>query len=153
MGEQDTPPIRNMGEQDTPQTGSTANAGGEKKAKEGDERKPNRARRNRNRNWLNKREGATPPTHVPRERFTGRSDDLKGLIYDIKNTKGGVAYTRTTKEIARYVGKKYTTIGSYIRTAIMTLNVSSPTRPVAPTGVGTPPIVDPVHQEKFKEEI
>jgi hypothetical protein len=143
-----------MGEQDTPPTGSTADIGGEKKSNEGDERKPNRARRNRNRNRPNnKREGAATPAHIPKEKFTGRSDDLKGFIYDITNTKGGVAYTRTTEEIARYVGEKYTTIGSYIRTAIMTLNVSSPTRPVAPPGVGTPPVIDQVDQEIFKEEI
>jgi hypothetical protein len=69
---------------------------------------------------------------------------LKGFIYGITSTKGGVAYTHTTEEIARYVGEKFTTIGLYICTAIMTLNVSSPTRPVASTGIGTPPIIDPV---------
>jgi hypothetical protein len=35
----------------------------------------------------------------------------------------------------------------------MTLNVSSPKRPIAPLGIGTPPVVDPVDQEIFKEEI
>ena len=91
--------------------------------------------------------------HVPKEKFVGRSEDLKGFTYDVVNTKGGVAYTRTTEEIARHVGEKYTTTGSYIRTAILTLNVPAPARPTAPTATGTPPLVDPVDQEIFREKI
>jgi hypothetical protein len=142
-----------MGEKDQPPTGSTADTGGEKKANESDKRNLHRARRNRNRNRTNKREGASVPTHIPKEKFTGRSDDLKGFIYDITNAKGGVAYTRTTEEDARYVGEKYTTIGSYIRTAILTLTVPAPKKPTAPAGIGTPLVIDPVDQEIFREEI
>jgi hypothetical protein len=144
-------------EQEQPPTGSsTADTGGEKKTNDSDERKPNRGRRgNRNnRNRANRRDGAVTPSNIPKEKFLGRSDDLKGFIYDISNTKGGVAYTRTTEEIARYVGEKYTTTGSFIRTAILTLNVPAPTRPTAPTGDDAdPPVIDPVDQEIFREEI
>jgi hypothetical protein len=91
--------------------------------------------------------------HVAKEKFTGRSDDLQGFIYDISNSRGGVAYTRTTEEIARHVGEKYTAVGPYIRTAILTLNVPSPTRPTAPTAAGTPPVIDAVEQEIFREKI
>jgi hypothetical protein len=83
----------------------------------------------------------------------GRSDDLQGFIYDVVTSRGGVAYTRTTKEIARHVGEKHTTIGSYLRTAIMTLSVPAPSRPTAPIGEGTPPVVEAVEQEIFKEKI
>jgi hypothetical protein len=87
------------------------------------------------------------------QKFVGRSEDLKGFTYDVTTLKGGVAYTCTTKEIARYVGKKYTTIGSYIRTAILTLNLAAPTRPTASIAVGTPPTIDVVNAEIFKEKI
>jgi hypothetical protein len=113
-----------------------------------------RGRRSRHRpNNRNKwKEGATKasPNHIPKEKFVGRSDDLKGFIYDIALSKGGVAYTRTTEEIARYVGEKYTTTGSYIRTALLTLNVPSLARPIAPVATGTPPAVSAVDQEIFK---
>jgi hypothetical protein len=64
-----------------------------------------------------------------------------------------VAYTRTTEEIARYVGEKYTTTGSYIRTALLTLNVPSVARPITPFATVTPPAVDTVDQEIFMEKI
>ena len=64
----------------------------------------------------------------------GRSDDLHGYIYDVEMSKGGVAYTRTTEELARHVGEKYTSVGSYVRTAILTLSVPAPARPIAPVG-------------------
>jgi hypothetical protein len=147
-----------MGEQEQPTTGSPADTGGDKKSNEDGERKP-RGRRNRNRNRSKRTEGATAPTFITKEKFLGRSDDLKGFIYDITNTKGRVAYTRTTEELARYVGEKYTTTGSFIRTAILTLNVPVPTRPTAPPATvapltpGDPPTTDPVDQEIFREEI
>jgi hypothetical protein len=94
------------------------------------------------------------PIHVPKDEFVGTSEDLKGFTYDVVNTKGRVAYTRTTtEEIARHVGEKDTTTGSYIRTAILTLNVPAPARPTAPLATGTPPQVDPVDQEIFREKI
>jgi hypothetical protein len=77
---------------------------------------------------------------------TRRSEDLKGFIYDVTTSKGGVAYTRTTEEITRYVGEIYTAIGSYIRTAILTLNVQTPTRPTAPAATGDPAVINPVDQ-------
>jgi hypothetical protein len=75
------------------------------------------------------------------------------VIYDVVFAKGGVAYTRTTEEIARDVGEKYTTTGSYIRTGILTLVIPAPTRPGAPVATGTPAVVDGVDQEIFKEKI
>jgi hypothetical protein len=112
------------------------------------------SRRSRQRaNTKSRKEGNTI-AHIPKEKFTGRSDDLQGFIYDVVTSRGGIAYTRTTKEIARHVGEKHTTIGSYLRTAIMTLSVPAPTRPTAPipVGVGTPPMVDAVEQEIFTEK-
>ncbi len=85
----------------------------------------------------------------------GRSDDLQGYIYDIVASKGGVAYTRTTEELARHVGEKYAYVGSYVRTAILTLNVPAPTRPTAPSEVlvGVVLSIDEAEKELFKEKI
>jgi hypothetical protein len=133
-----------------------ADGGGEKKPPNNDdERKPYRGRRN-NRGQTNKpkwKESVNTPIHIQKEKFVGRSEDPKGYIYDVTTSKGEVALTRTTEEIARHVGEKYTTIGSYIRTTILTLKVPAPTRPGAPAATGTPAAVHPVDQEIFKEEI
>ena len=118
-----------------------------------EERKPYRGRRQRGRNNKQWKEGGNATIHVAKEKFVGRSEDLKGFIYDVTNSKGGVAYTRTTEEIARYVGEKYTTTGSYIRTGILTLNVPRPIRPSPPIATGDPATVDVVDQEIFKEKV
>jgi hypothetical protein len=60
---------------------------------------------------------------------------------------------KTTEAIARHVGEKYTTIGSYITTAILTLTVPTSTRPIAPITAGDPAVIDLVEQEIFKEKI
>jgi hypothetical protein len=140
-----------MGKEQTPAPSGESSGS---KNNNDEERKPYRGRR-QHRNRTNKKwkESGNAPIHVPKENFVGRSKDLKGFTDDVVNTKGGVAYTRTTEEIARHVGEKYTTTGSYIRTAILTLNVPAPTRPTAPLATGTLPQVDPVDQEMFREKI
>jgi hypothetical protein len=132
-----------------------ANGGANKKpGGNDDDRKPNRGQRYRgnrtNRKW---KESGNGPTHIPKEKFEGRSEDLKGFTYNVANTKGGVPYTRITEEITRYIGEKHTVTATYIRTAVLTLIVPAPPRPTAPIATGTPPVVDPVDQEIFKEKI
>jgi hypothetical protein len=146
-----------MAEEHQPPSGSTVGSGdGEKKPPTNDdERKTKQCNRDRQRfNKQAHREGAIAPTHVQKEKFVGRSDDLvKGFIYDVARNKGGVACTRTTEEIARHVGEKYTATMSFIRTAILTLSMpAQQRRPSAPVGTGTPPIVDDIEKETFKEE-
>jgi hypothetical protein len=51
------------------------------------------------------------------------------------------------------MGEKYTTIGYFLRTGILTLVVPAPTRLTAPIATGDPPTVDSVDQEIFKEKI
>jgi hypothetical protein len=101
----------------------------------------------------NRQQGSNTPkwkdnttVHVHKEKFTGRSEDLQGYIYDVSTSRGGVAYARTTEEIARHVGEKYTSVGPYVRTTILTLNVPAPTRPTAPTATGEPPVINAVEQ-------
>jgi hypothetical protein len=101
-----------MGESGDQSATPGADSGKKKSVTNDNERKPHRSRRNHE-NRANKqkwKEGRNEtPIHIPKEKFVGCCDDLKGFIYDVMTSKGGVAYTRTTKEIARYVGKKYTT--------------------------------------------
>ena len=59
---------------------------------------PYKGRRNNNRPKQDKK----PEPIVIKERFTGRNDDLEGYVYAISTTKGGLQFTRTTDEIARY---------------------------------------------------
>jgi hypothetical protein len=138
-----------MGEEQTPAPSGDASGSKNNNNNNDEERKPHRGRRNRNRTNKKWKESGNAPVHVPKDKFVGRSEDLKGFTYDVVNTKGGVAYTRTTEEIARHVGEKYTTTGSYIRTAILTLTLPAPARPTAPASTGTPPQIDPVDQEIF----
>jgi transcription elongation factor len=93
------------------------------------------------------------PEVAQKEKFTGRSDDLEGYVYTLVSSKGGVQFTRTTEEVARYAGEKYSIVGAYVRTAILTMTEQVPMRPTAPTPQGTPPAVDPVDQAIFSEEI
>jgi hypothetical protein len=143
-----------MRKNDPPPPGPAADVGGKKKPNNDDEQKPHRGRRGRQpTNKQRQREGAITPSHVQKDKFVSRSDDLKGFSYDVTNVKGGVVYARTTEELTRYVSEKYTTTGSFIRTAILTLTVPDHPRPAAPIGVGTPPVVDSVDQEMFRNEV
>ncbi len=110
----------------------------------------NRGRRNNNNRQ--KQENKPDPIAL-KERFIGRREDLEGYVYSVSTSKAGLQFTRTTDEIARYAGEKYSTVGSYIRTAILTMTVQVPTRPTAPTATGTPPTIDAVDQAIFNEEI
>jgi hypothetical protein len=93
------------------------------------------------------------PEVIQKEKFTGRSDDLEGYVYTLVSNKGGLQFTRTTEEVARYAGEKYSVVGAYVRTAILTMTQQVPVRPTAPAPQGTPPVVDPVDQAIFNEEI
>jgi hypothetical protein len=129
------------------------NRGGEKTPAANDEdRNPSRNRRNHHRNRGNKqkwKDASNTPIHIPREKFLGLPEDLEGFIYDISNTKGGVAYTRTTEEIARYIGEKYISFGSVIRAVVLTIVVATPTRPTALAADITTGNIDYVDTEIF----
>ena len=72
--------------------------------------RPRRGRGNRN-----QRSNDAAPRDV---KFTGRCDDLKGEIYDSSSYSQADGYTKTTKEIAEYVGRTYS---AEARTAVETL--------------------------------
>jgi hypothetical protein len=68
-------------------------------------------------------------------------------------SKGRVACTQTTKESAHCIGEKLTTTGHAIRTAIPTLTVPVPRRPVAPVEDATTKTIVPADAETFKQEV
>jgi hypothetical protein len=146
-----------MGESGDQSATPGADSGEKKSTTSDNERKPHRSRRNHRNRANNKQKwkegGNETPIHIPREKFVGRCDDLKGFTYDVMTSKGGVAYTRTTEEIARYVGEKYTTTGHAIRTAILTLKVPVPIRPTAPVADATTQAIDPTDAEIFRQEV
>ena len=62
---------------------------------------------NKKGNWQ-QRQGNKPNTGIPRQpKFEGKSDDLKGHVYDCSDSRQADQFTKTTKEIAEYVGRTY----------------------------------------------
>ena len=106
----------------------------------------NRGRRN-NRN----------PVSKPSNAFKGSTFGLEGFTYTLVNTKGGYYYQRTTKEIARFIGEKYVTIGSNLRTSILTLSTDTPNPPIRPEakkdGDRKELPIDPMETKIYKERI
>ena len=53
-------------------------------------------------------QNSTATVAAPRQpKFEGKCDGLKGHIYDCSDTRQSDQFTRTTKEIAEYVGRTY----------------------------------------------
>jgi hypothetical protein len=57
------------------------------------------------RSWNQRRASKKPTIH--QAKFEGRCVDLKGYIYDCADSKQADLFTKTTKEIAEYVGRTY----------------------------------------------
>eukprot|EP00591_Stephanopyxis_turris_P000094 CAMPEP_0195518894 /NCGR_PEP_ID=MMETSP0794_2-20130614/13873_1 /TAXON_ID=515487 /ORGANISM="Stephanopyxis turris, Strain CCMP 815" /LENGTH=156 /DNA_ID=CAMNT_0040647931 /DNA_START=274 /DNA_END=744 /DNA_ORIENTATION=+ len=98
---------------------------------------------------------SSAPRILPKE-FQCRCEDLKGYVYDVASTKGGSTYTRTTQEIARHVGGKYSQIGTYIHSALLMLvvpNLPQPAEPEPITVGDNKAEVTNVQQEIWKEQI
>jgi hypothetical protein len=77
-------------------------------------------------------------SNVPKEpRFEGRCDELKGFIYVCADSRQADGYTKTTNEIAEYVGRTYIH-GADVRIVIESLEPAQWTTP-ADHGVGAGP--------------
>ena len=83
-------------------------------------------RKDRRRNINNSRRGAANNT-----RFQGACEDLKDHVFDPNDIRGGSElFTKTTKAIAEYVAREYTSAGEF-RTALPSLHLvplNPPTR-------------------------
>jgi hypothetical protein len=102
----------------TPATGSTP-PGGDQSAEADTTRTPARRPRRERRRNNNRTPGSTEPATPPTEaKFTGRCDELKGEVYDCSEYSQVDGYTKTTREIAEYVGRTYS---ANARTSVETL--------------------------------
>ena len=118
------------------------------------------ATRNAGGRWRNNRKGRKDksPTSSDPVIFEGRTEDLKGFVFDVCAGNGGLKYTKTRDELARYAGTFNKDVGPYIREAVMTLMMPTIERPRAPVpvvpGDGTGTVsIDPVDQAIFNEKI
>ena len=68
---------------------------------------------------------------IRQQRFEGKCEDLKGHIYDCSDSRQADLYTKTTKEIAEYVGKNYK-YGNDVRLAVESLTPPTLTEPSDP---------------------
>jgi hypothetical protein len=69
-----------------------------------------------------KKPGQAGKAFAPRApKFEGRCTDLKGHIYDCSDVRQSDQYTKTTKEIAEYVGRTYKYGGDARLATILTM--------------------------------
>ena len=73
---------------------------------------------------------------VKKEKFEGRTSKLSGYILDIKPARHSNQYARTMKEVARYVGSKYTS-GANVKQTIELESMFSVPRPTKPAPLAT----------------
>jgi len=69
----------------------------------------------------------------PPEKFTGKSDDLRGFIYDVATTNAKDSFQKTTSAIADYVARTCDHGGEY-RLGLVELalpDITEPTDPAA----------------------
>jgi len=83
----------------------------------------------------------------PNPRFVGRCEELKDYVYDLVGSRSADSYTKTTKEIAEYVGSHYSN-GGDARLAVMHLKMPSLEKPKAP-----PKDADATDMKIWEEEV
>jgi hypothetical protein len=79
-----------------------------------------------------------PPRHgfqnkpvAPRQpKFEGKCDALKGHIYDCSDARQADLFTKTTNEIAEYVGRTFTSYGGDMRLAIEDMKLPTYPKPL-----------------------
>ena len=86
---------------------------------------------------------------VKKEKFEGRTSELSGYTFDITNARQSNQYSRTVKEVARYVGSKYTS-GADVKRTIEAERLFTVPRPTRPTALGTGATAE--QQENFEIE-
>jgi flagellar hook assembly protein FlgD len=98
-----------------------------------------RHRHNRN-NRRQNRNQQTPKA----SRFVGRETTLRDYIYDLQATQSD-KFTKTTKEIATYVGRTFIKYTGALVTSVETLSLPMPVEPTEPDPT------NPVQVNKHKE--
>jgi len=80
-------------------------------------------------------------------KFVGRCEELKDYVYDLVGSRSADSYTKTTKEVAEYVGSHYSN-GGDARLAVMHLKMPSLEKPKAP-----PKDADATDMKIWEEEV
>ena len=84
-----------------------------------------------------KRQGYQKPAGVPRQaKFEGKCEALKGHVYDCSDARQADQFTKTTKEIAEYVGRTYDR-GGDVRLVVENLELVTFTEPSDPPANAT----------------
>ena len=88
-------------------------------------------------------------THT--NKFEGREPALKGHIYNLSRTGASAnAYTRTTEEIAEYIGRTYKE-GNYVKRSIENMTQVTIPRPTEPAAVGN--VIPMLDQAIFNAQV
>ena len=93
-------------------------------------------------------------TTAPEEiAFKGRCDELDGFTYTVTTSKGGLELSKTSEEIARYAGEKYTSIGMYVKNGIVNLQIPTPSPPERTEGTNDTATNDRIFNAKIEEDV
>jgi hypothetical protein len=84
---------------------------------------------------------------IPRQKFEGKCDALKGNIYDFGDSRQADQFMRTTKEVAEYVGTTYK-YGSDVREAVEQLETPELTAPPYPPNAANDPTATRVWEKR-----
>jgi hypothetical protein len=80
--------------------------------------------------------------------FEGRCDELKGYVYDCASTaKAADMYTKTTREIAEYIGREY----KY--SAVLVRGIETLVEPTIPEPDDLPPGASALEQRKWEKRV
>ena len=89
---------------------------------------------------------------IPRHRFEGATDELKGQIFDLVGARSADLFIKSKKALANYVGRTYQHSGD-IRHTIETLTLPTIPTPTAPIGDPIPPLLAAIFSEQVKEYV
>jgi hypothetical protein len=95
----------------------------------------------------NGRRALKKPTVIQQTKFEGKCSELKGHIYDCADSRQADIFTKTTQEVAEYVGRTYK-YGSNVRLAVEKLS-----RPVLELPVDQPDTATKTETRIWKKEI
>jgi hypothetical protein len=87
-------------------------------------------------------------------KFEGKTEALKGHIYDCSDSRQSDQFARTTKEIAEYLGRTARKHGGDIRVTVTNLTVCNIEMPMDLPTVPTPtPLENKIWEEKVKKYV
>ena len=89
---------------------------------------------------------------IPRHRFEGATDELKGQIFDLAGAHSADLFIKSKKALANNVGRRYQHSGD-IRRTIETLALPTIPTPTAPIGDPIPPLLAAIFSVHVKKHV